>query len=139
MKKILLSMFLFGTLLSVKAQVPSYVPKDSLKAWWPFNGNANDESGNGNNGTVSGATLTSDRFGLINKAYSFDGINDFIEILYSASLNNSSGTVSVWIKSNGAQINSQKLIYGQGQGRPTICVNSNNSLSSFSFSCPIII
>ncbi len=127
MKKILLSMFLLGTLLSANAQVPNYVPADSLKGWWPFNGNANDESGNGNNGTVSGATLTSDRFGLINKAYSFDGINDFIEILYRASLNNSSGTVSVWIKSNGAQINSQKLIYGQGQGRPTICVNSNNN------------
>ena len=31
------------------AQVPSYVPTDGLVGWWPFNGNANDESGNGNN------------------------------------------------------------------------------------------
>jgi hypothetical protein len=46
--------------------------------WWPFNGNANDESGNGNNGTVNGATLTSDRFGNTNSAYSFDGIDDYI-------------------------------------------------------------
>jgi hypothetical protein len=38
-----------------------------LVAYYPFNGNANDESGNGNNGTVNGATLTSDRFGNTNK------------------------------------------------------------------------
>jgi len=47
--------------------------KDGLVAYYPFNGNANDESGNGNNGTVYGATLTTDRFGNTNKAYSFDG------------------------------------------------------------------
>ena len=53
---------------SVHAQVPSYVPTSGLVGWWPFNGNANDESGNGNNGTVNGATLTTDRFGVANKA-----------------------------------------------------------------------
>ena len=61
---------------SAFAQVPSYVPTNGLVGWWPFNGNANDESGNGNNGTVNGATLTSDRFGSINSAYSFNGINN---------------------------------------------------------------
>ncbi|MBI5219080.1 MAG: VCBS repeat-containing protein, partial [Bacteroidia bacterium] len=50
-----------------------------LIAYYPFNGNANDESGNGNNGTVNGATLTTDRFGNVNKAYSFDG-NDYISL-----------------------------------------------------------
>ncbi len=44
-----------------------------LKGWWPFNGNANDVSGNGNNGTVQGATLTANRYGDPNKAYNFDG------------------------------------------------------------------
>ncbi len=52
--------------------MPTYVPTTGLVGWWPFNGNANDESGNGNNGTVNGAILTSDRFGIANKAYSFD-------------------------------------------------------------------
>lgn len=52
----------------------------SLITYYPFNGNANDESGNGNNGTVSGATLTTDRFGVPNKAYTFDGVNDYIEL-----------------------------------------------------------
>lgn len=36
---------------------------EGLIAHYPFNGNANDESGNDNNGIVSGATLTTDRFG----------------------------------------------------------------------------
>ena len=47
--------------------------KDGLVAYYPLNGNANDESGNGNHVTVYGATLTTDRFGNTNKAYSFDG------------------------------------------------------------------
>ena len=59
-------------------QVPSYVPTNGLVGWWGFNGNANDESGNGNNGTVNGATLTTDRFGNTNSAYDFDGVNDEI-------------------------------------------------------------
>ena len=59
--------------------VPSYIPTSGLVGWWPFNGNANDESGNGNNGTVNGANLTSDRFGNANQAYGFDGVNDFIQ------------------------------------------------------------
>ena len=46
---------------SLVAQIPSYIPTDGLVAWYPFNGNANDESGNGNSGTVNGATLTTDK------------------------------------------------------------------------------
>ncbi|MEN9002595.1 MAG: LamG-like jellyroll fold domain-containing protein [Flavobacteriales bacterium] len=51
-----------------------------LVGYWPFCGNANDESGNGNNGTVQGPFLTNDRFGNANSAYEFDGIDDFISI-----------------------------------------------------------
>ena len=82
---------------NVMAQnIPSYVPKDGLVGWWPFNGNTNDESGNGNHGTVNGATLTSDRNGIVNSAYSFDGVDDFI----STKLINSSIdiTISIWVK-----------------------------------------
>ncbi len=48
-------------------------PTDGLVAYYPFNGNANDESGNGNHGRVASAVLTPDRFGNPNRAYSFDG------------------------------------------------------------------
>ena len=46
---------------------------NGLMAYYPFNGNANDASGNGNNGTVNGATLTADRLGLSDSAYRFNG------------------------------------------------------------------
>jgi hypothetical protein len=51
-----------------------------LIAYYPFNGNANDESGNGNNRTVIGATLTTDRFDNPNQAYSFDGVSNYINV-----------------------------------------------------------
>ncbi|MDA7896083.1 LamG domain-containing protein [bacterium] len=53
---------------------------DGLIAYYPFNGNANDESGNGNNGTVSGATSTINRFGQADSAYNFEGVSTFIDI-----------------------------------------------------------
>ncbi len=107
MKKTLLSFFpsltIFLTSLTLlfataaQAQVPSYVPTNGLVGYWPFNGNANDESGNGNNGTVNGATLTADRFGDVNKAFSFDGLNDYVFINDSPSLSvNGDITISAW-------------------------------------------
>jgi hypothetical protein len=82
------------------AQVPSYVPTNGLVGWWPFNGNANDESGNGNNGTVNGANLTTDRNGVSNSAYSFDGVNDKINIIAQTIIPQQSDyTVSFWFNS----------------------------------------
>lgn len=49
-----------------------------LIGYYPFNGNANDESGNGNNGKVADAILTTDRFGNLNKAYTFNGTSSRI-------------------------------------------------------------
>jgi len=70
----------------VTSAIPSYVPKTGLVGWWPFNGNANDESGNGNHGVVNGALMTSDRNGKPNSAYSFDGKTNYIKIENSQSL-----------------------------------------------------
>lgn len=75
-----------------------------LEAYYPFNGNANDESWNGHNGVVNGATLVADRFGNSNKAYSFDGVNDFIDVGTSSSLGVSTSNVltfSFWADGNG--------------------------------------
>lgn len=72
-----------------------------LVGYWPFNGNANDESGNGNNGTVNGATLTTDRFGNVNSAYSFNGISNFISGVISNLDNTSVTSLSAWLKCNG--------------------------------------
>ena len=50
-----------------------------LVAYYPFNGNAIDETGNGNDGTVNGAKLTQDRRGFADKAYVFNGTSDYID------------------------------------------------------------
>jgi hypothetical protein len=97
-KLLLLSFGLLMTTQMIFSQVPSYVPSNGLVGYWPFNGNANDESGNGNNGTVNGATLTTDRFGNANSAYSFDGLNDYIDCGNSTSVSTPTNfTFSVWI------------------------------------------
>jgi hypothetical protein len=80
MKKKLL-LFCILTINIMMAQVPSYEPTNGLVGYWPFNGNANDESGNGNHGTVNGATLTADIGGNANSAYSFDGVSNYIQAL----------------------------------------------------------
>ena len=100
MKKYYFALILTLFVLPIFAQnIPSYVPKDGLVGYWPFNGNANDESGNGNHGTVNGATLTADRNGKANSAYLFQ--NDSIRIKIKNLLtNNSQLSFSGWFKSN---------------------------------------
>ncbi|NOY36863.1 MAG: T9SS type A sorting domain-containing protein [Chlorobi bacterium] len=100
MKKIVL--IIFGILLvSIQIQA-QFTLTDSLKAYFPFNNNANDESGNGHNGTVNGgATLTTDRFGNTNSAYSFDGVDDDITMLNLDLLQPAS--ISIWINSDNSQ------------------------------------
>jgi len=80
--------------------IPSWLT-NGLVGYWPFNGNANDESGNGNNGTVNGATLTSDRNGNSGKAYSFDGFNNYISVNRNFL---SKFTLSVWFFSANSQL-----------------------------------
>ena len=70
-----------------------------LVAYYPFNGNAKDESGNGNDGGVSGAILTTDRHGKEENAYLFDNKNDYIDIPNHPSLHlNNEMTISIWLK-----------------------------------------
>ena len=85
--------------ISFGQTLPSYVPADGLVGWWPFNGNANDESGNGNDGTVNGATLSSDRFGDANNSYNFNGVNDYIAIPQSNYISNinTEASFSSWV------------------------------------------
>ena len=87
------------------AQVPTYVPTTGLVGWWPFNGNANDASGNGNNGTVNGATLTSDRNSVANKAYNFNGTSNFISINPSNQGFSNGISISIWAKISGLNSN----------------------------------
>lgn len=90
------------TTQTLLAQIPSYVPTNGLVGYWPFNGNANDESGNGNNGTVNGAILSLDRFGNNNKAYNFNGVSDFISTSFLPPTANQSRTITLWFNANDA-------------------------------------
>ena len=80
MKQILfkLNIILFSLPLANAQDLPSNVPTQGLEAYYLFKGNANDASGKGHDGTVSGATLTADKDGNTNSAYSFDGVSNTI-------------------------------------------------------------
>jgi len=98
---------------------------DGLVAHYPFNGNANDESGNGNDGTVNGATLTEDRFGNADSAYDFDGQDDNIEIVSGPNLQGSSQTsLLAWFKSDPSKGtgNSRIIEIGGGPSNGTALV-----------------
>ena len=99
MNRSLLFVFL-ATAMNSYAQIPEYIPTDGLVAWYPFNGNVNDESGNGNDGVSDGAALTADRDGNLNSAYAFDGsalltgeCEDIMDVSFSQEL-----SITYWIR-----------------------------------------
>jgi hypothetical protein len=67
---------------------------DGLVAYYPFNGNANDESGNSHNGTESGGVTYGE--GVIGRAANFDGKDDRIKVS-NLNLEFTDFTVSFWI------------------------------------------
>lgn len=93
MKKLFLYLLLFSS-FNLVAQLPSYVPSAGLVGWWPFNGNANDESGNGNHGIAFNVIQTIDRFGNQDSAYNFSLGNSYIQL---DTTNFLEYTISCWI------------------------------------------
>jgi hypothetical protein len=92
------------------AQDGSLILQYGLVAFYPFNGNTKDESGNLNNGSVIGATLAPDRFGNPNSAYNFNGIDNNIVINYvSGNRFESQYSIAMWINSNAIQTQYAKL------------------------------
>ncbi len=127
-------------MLAMELHAQSFLT-DGLVAYYPFTGNANDESGNNNNGTNFGATLISDRFGFANRAYCFDGISNQIVVGSSTSLNPPSAiTISSWIRTtnvsqsgilskwDGGQANNSVQSYGLliRNGHPLAHINADN-------------
>ena len=89
-----LFLLLFGAVtLVAHAQVPDYVPTEGLVAWYPFNGNANDESGNGYHCESHGAVLTANRYGTPLSAFNFDGEGSHLR---GVSLPFSNLSISLW-------------------------------------------
>jgi hypothetical protein len=101
-----------GLLTKAQTVIPSYVPTNGLVGWWPFNGNANDESGSGNNGNIIDATLANDRFNNVNKSYMIDGVNcpNAKGISLPALINNSNAySISIWYKTSDSTKTAQTI------------------------------
>jgi hypothetical protein len=89
----------FNKLTSYNEDVFRLGLDEGMVAYYPFNGNALDKSGNGNDGISYNATITQDRFGNPSSAYSFNGTNSYVRVpstpLFDVSL--SSGfTTALW-------------------------------------------
>ncbi len=82
-----------------------------LVAYYPFNGNANDESGNGNHGVVQGTTVASDRFAVNGRCFSFSGLGDHIRVEPAPDIA-SSGTwsASLWVNLSSGGIESPRFL-----------------------------
>ncbi len=110
MKNLFTSFLFIACVTSIaSAQLPSYIPADGLIAWWGFNGNAEDLSGNGNHGAVNGALLTADRQMDPDKAYAFDGIDDDILIGTTPNFQVPQFTVAGWLNTSSNISNYQTM------------------------------
>ncbi len=111
-------------LLIIPTCLISQIPTASLVAYYPFCGNANDFSGNGLNGTVNGATLSTDRFGNANSAYTFNGTNSYINLPPAnfAALNVYS--YSMWIRPT-SSVNPAYITYCVGDANGFSCLSMN--------------
>lgn len=99
-----------------------------ISASYPFNGNANDDSGKGNNGIVFEAALTTDQFGNANSAYIFDGVDDHIKVPNNSGLNFGVDdfTVSLWFKTTATTTT--------GTGRDDLIAKGQPSVSGYALS-----
>lgn len=106
-------------LMSLGIQVHAQIT-NNLQAYYPFGGNAQDQSGNGNNGQVSGnVILTQDRFGVTDCAYEFDGTtSSYISIPASPSFAYPGGafSISLWYKGATAAQGDAECLFGANNG-----------------------
>lgn len=110
--------------LMTTAQSQSFLT-NGLVAYYPFNGNANDASGNNNNGIVHFATLTSDRFGRTNQAYNFIANNScYISFANTPLSQTDNWTMAAWV--NPASTNLQAMAV-------TVGYDNNSSGNGFEF------
>jgi gliding motility-associated-like protein len=97
MKKLIIQGWLM-VLAVLPAILTAQIPVNGLVAFYPFNGNAKDASGNNNNGQVFGATLASDRCANPDSTFFFNGMDNYILIQNSPSLNFTKEiTLCAWI------------------------------------------
>ena len=138
-RRVVLVAFLVGLMATGRVALADL--NNGLVAYYPFDGNANDESGNGNDGTVNGATLTEDRFGNAESAYNFDGNNANIQSLISINLAQGM-SYSAWVlvqsrensHANLISINGRSFSFFQWSNGIELCLSGclgHHSISAF--------
>lgn len=98
-------LLLVSAIVSLPVVQGQSAPTNGLIAYYPFNGDAKDASGNGHDGTPSNAALTPDRFGNPDAAFAFNGTSSVITVPHSEVLNltNTDFTISLWAVLNAPQ------------------------------------
>jgi hypothetical protein len=141
-----------GTTPEPCAALPSNL-QQGLVGYWPFCGNANDESGNGNDGTVNGATLTEDRFGNAESAYDFTVAGSSIQTIIESNQSPSASTdytIALWAKRDNPEINNSLLVTYKNGADPfgpntsnydivhnhNFCTNSGIAVQNYPFNNP---
>jgi hypothetical protein len=112
--------------------VPSYVPTNGLVGWWPFDGNANDLSGNNHNGTSYFVTNTTNRNNQNNSALMFNGIElgngSTIEINDTIlNIGQSQYSISIWFSPNNLTQITRTLFNTNPHTGIAIGFNDNNA------------
>ena len=103
-------LFSFGLL---EAQVPAYVPQSGLIGWWPFNGNAQDESGNGNHGApMNNVKFIKDRFNDSSKAITLNEDSSYVKTSLDR-ISTNLYTISCWFKTS-ELFNNDIVLNGNG-------------------------
>ncbi|MEM9325482.1 MAG: LamG domain-containing protein [Bacteroidota bacterium] len=99
LKQAILTLMIWGITTSALSQIPT----NSLVAYYPFDGDANEVVGVSQSGTLQGPIATTDRWGRAGRALRFDGINDYV-VLPNSVLKPSYSELSIfcWVKKDDA-------------------------------------
>jgi hypothetical protein len=119
--KTLVGIITITAALAVQVQAQSFLT-NGLVAYFPLNGNANDASGNGNNGFAENTFATTNQFGQANSALGFAG-NSWIYVPYSASLFTTNYTVSMMFNS--------KMAFAFGSSASFCLLRSGNASTDY--------
>ena len=99
---------------SGKCKTGCVPPPANLVSWWPGESNPKDIQ-DGNDGTLQGGAGFAN--GKVGQAFNLDGVDDFVQIPHSNTLNPSGPfSVDVWIRANSTQSSAQSLIVDKSHG-----------------------
>lgn len=127
--------YAFGEVISFTTSAA--IPLDGLVAYYPFNGNTLDETGNGHNGTIIGEVLLcEDRKGNANSAYRFSGEPfNYISVEDTADLHLSTFTLNAWVYTDADDYSFNAFLICKGRdinyGSYSLQVNDVNAVTLY--------